>query len=132
MFSIIVLISVFVLVFVCTVYALDQTELCDGKYVLAVPVSVLCVLGMLRGINNSHEETLVDVVIFPYEVLVYALIVVVILFLLSRFLLPIGKKFKHLVIDAVMKWEERKRKRMSEQEKEYRIKAEKRKNIQKR
>lgn len=124
--TILILTSIFALVYICTAIALNESEgLRDGRFVLAFPVSMLCVLGMLRGINNSPKKSLVDVVIFPYEVLVYAIIAVVILLLLSRFLVPIGKKIEYLIVDAVMKLEERKRKRIAEQEKEYRIKAEK-------
>ena len=93
-----VLIAVFVLVYVCTIFALEQTEFCKAKFVLAFPVGILCVLSLLRGVGNSREESLVDVVLIPYEALFYALIFLVILWILSRF---------HLRIQKTLKWRER-------------------------
>lgn len=87
----IVLASIFVLVFACTIYALGQTEFREMKVVLALPVSVLCVLSLLRGTGNAQEKSLHDVILIPYEALVYALIFVVILWLLSRIHLRILK-----------------------------------------
>lgn len=80
----IILIAVFVIVYVCTAYALEQTELRDAKFVLALPVGVLSILGMVRGSERAQESSVGDVVLIPYEALAYSLIFVVILWLLSR------------------------------------------------
>lgn len=89
-----VLIAIFVLVYACTIYALEQTEFRKSKLILAFPVGILCVLSLLRRVGNSREESLVDVVLIPYEALVYALLFLVILWILSRFHLRIQKTLK--------------------------------------
>jgi hypothetical protein len=88
----IILISIFVLVYICTVYAFGQSELCDAKFVLAFPVSVLCVLGVLRG--DVQEKPILELVLIPYAALAYALIFMVILLILFLFRSRIQKVLK--------------------------------------
>lgn len=89
-----ILISVFALVYICIVYALGQSEFRDARFVLAFPVSILCVLGFLRGGGNTQKKFTLDLVLIPYEALAYALIVIVLLWILSRFHLRIRKTLK--------------------------------------
>jgi uncharacterized membrane protein len=76
-----ILISIFVLVYICTVYALGESEFRDGKFVLAFPVSVLCVLSFLRR-EDIQEKPILDSILIPYEVLAYTLLVIVIMLIL--------------------------------------------------
>ncbi len=75
-------IPVFILVFTCTMYALERTGLREARCVLALAVSALCALGLLRG--GAEQESLIDAVLIPYEALAYSLILLAILWLLSR------------------------------------------------
>jgi len=80
----IVLISIFVLVYVCIVFALDHTGFREMRFVLALPVSVLCVLSLTRGGGHSQDVSMIDTVLIPYAALACSMVFVVVLLLLSR------------------------------------------------
>ena len=86
-----VLSSVFVIVFVCTVFALQQSPLRKMKTVLAFPVSMLSVLSLMRGATIVQENLVVDTVLIPYAALACALLFVLLLWLLSQVHLWIRK-----------------------------------------
>ena len=84
-----ILAPVFLVVFLCTRFALEHTELRDVKGVLSLAVSTLCVLGLLRG--GGEKEPLIDTVLIPYEALAFLLMFLVIPWLLARATLWIRK-----------------------------------------
>jgi hypothetical protein len=88
-----ILISIFVLVYICTVHSLEQSEFRDARFVLAFPVSVLCVLGVLRG-GDVQEKPILELVLIPYAALAYALIFMVIMLILFLFRSRILKVLK--------------------------------------
>jgi hypothetical protein len=88
-----ILISIFVLVYICTVHSLGQSEFRDARFVLAFPVSVLCVLGVLRG-GDVQEKPILELVLIPYAALAYALIFMVIMLILFLFRSRIQKVLK--------------------------------------
>ena len=68
---------------ICTVLALKESEgLRDARFVLAFPVSMLCVLSLLRGGGNIEQKFMLNVALIPYRALSYTLIFMAILWLL--------------------------------------------------
>jgi len=80
--TVLVLTPIFLVIFACTMFALEHTGLREAKLVLALAVSALCMLGLMRG--GTGKESMVDVILIPYEALTYSLIFIVVLWLLSR------------------------------------------------
>ena len=75
-----ILIAVFVLVYICTVLAFKESEgLRNARFVLAFPVSMLCVLSLLRGGGNIEQKFMLNVALIPYRALAYTLIFIVLL-----------------------------------------------------
>lgn len=72
------LISIFVLVYICTVYALGQSELRSVRFALAFPVSMLCVLSFLRG-GENQEKPMLDLILIPYQALAYTFLFIIVL-----------------------------------------------------
>jgi len=81
--TILILSAVFVLIYICTVLALKEAGgLRDSRFVLAFPVSMLCVLSLLRGEGNIEQKFVLNLTLIPYRALAYTLIFIVILWLL--------------------------------------------------
>lgn len=72
------LISIFVLVYICTAYALGQSELRSVRFALAFPVSMLCVLSFLRG-GENQEKPMLDLILIPYQALAYTFLFIIVL-----------------------------------------------------
>lgn len=75
----IILISIFVLIYICTVLALRESEgLRDARFVLAFPVSILCVLSFFRG-GEKQEKPILDLILIPYQALAYTFLFIIVL-----------------------------------------------------
>lgn len=81
--TICILLAIFALIYICTAHALGQTGFRDGRFVLAFPVSTLCVLSLLRGGGDIQKNFTLDLLLIPYRTLACLLILIAILWILS-------------------------------------------------
>ena len=76
--------AVFLILLVCSSFALEQTGLRNQRAVLAPVVSVLCIVGLMTSFPlSTGGRTVIEVVLVPYSALAYAILLTLILCLLA-------------------------------------------------
>ena len=97
-----ILVVLFVVLWPCIWFAIEQTGLRHVNQILAPAATILCILSMTGSIHPVRTESLIETVLIPWAALGYSMVFVLLLCLL-RFL---SRNVLRYLDDGSRRWEQ--------------------------